>query len=107
MDLQKQLQLFHANPPRLFPHLDFQRPMIESLLAMTAATDVEAYEDRLEKFNKLCDEHGVQRFDRVIIGKETIAAPKLEVQEGSTDEPEAEAPKKRGRRKKAESSPNS
>lgn len=116
MDLQKQLDLFHANPPRLFPHLDYQRPLIEKHLAILAATGDGLYEDRLEKYNRMCDEYGVQRFARVIVSREEIAAPIVEPTVESEPKTEevaeivqepSEAPKKRGRKKKEELSPNS
>lgn len=109
MDLQKQLELFHATPPRLFPHQDFQRPMIASILAMTAATDKDKYEERLEVYNRFCDELGVERFPRITIHQEEspadVVAAVANDQGDAEVAPEEPVQKPRGRRKKADSSP--
>lgn len=119
MDLQKQLDLFHATPPRLFPHQPEQRAMLERLLAMLAATDPELYEERFEVYNKFCDELQVPRFGRVTIVREVQPTPPLPVEEvpstevveapevvETVEEVKVEEKPKRKRRKSDHSSPN-
>lgn len=119
-DLAATLKMFHSTPPRLFPHQDFQRPIIEGLLAQLAAVDPASYEERLEKYNAMCDQLQCPRFPRVTITREEVQPePKVEVeveavqieepvvQEEATEAEEVEAPaaavveqpkKKRGRK---------
>jgi hypothetical protein len=88
---ERNLRFFYSNPPRLYPNDVNDRPVIESLLAQTAAGDPEGYEHLLDIFNALADTQKVQRFPRVTIVKEEIPAPKLAVPEvGTTVEAKAE-----------------
>ena len=79
-DIQRDLELFHWNPPRMFPHVSHQRPKIESMLAQLAAVDLDRYEERLEKYNMLCDKYEVPRFPRVTVVKEEIPAKPMKVE---------------------------
>lgn len=78
MDLQKQLDLFEANPPRLWPHQPEQRVIIENHLRRLAAMEPERYEEFFERYNRKCDELGVQRFGRVTVVAEETPAPPVE-----------------------------
>jgi hypothetical protein len=76
---ERNLKLFNSPIPRLFPNVDYHRPIIEGLLAQLAATESERYAERLEKYNALADKQGVPRFGRVLVVKEeappTVTVP--------------------------------
>lgn len=96
--LERNRKFFHHNPPRLFPSDPNQRPIIQGLLAQMAAVDPAGYEERLEKYNAMCDEKGIPRFARVMVVTEQ-------------EEPQAipepiEQPKKSSKKKKASLPPS-
>lgn len=74
-DRERTLKLFDSNPPRLQPGIDYHYPVIEGLLAQLAAIDPGRYEERLAKYNEMCDKAGVKRFPRVTIAREEEPAP--------------------------------
>ena len=71
--MERDLRLFHANPPRMFPHVAHQRPKIDGMLRQLAAIDPEKYVERLEKYNALAEQYGVDPFPRVLVVQEVEA----------------------------------
>lgn len=103
-DRQRDLELFHSNPPRMFPHVEHQRPKIEGMLAQLAAIDPEKYEERLNVFNELCDKYGVARFARVTVQRDVevpvkAAETKLAASEDGDVAKTKEAPAKPAKKK--------
>lgn len=82
-DIENELKLFHATPPRLLPQIDYHRPKIEANLARMAATNDPGYGERLEAYNALCDKYGVKPFGKVVVVVEKLKGKKSDLPEST------------------------
>lgn len=89
---ERDLKLFHSDPPRMYPNVPHQRPKIEGMLAQLAATDPVRYEERFGAYNKMCAETGVALFARLTVTKEETPAETLPETIAEKNELISEAP---------------